>query len=238
MCRSNVSPTNWAGCCGAFHGEHRRRNAADESCGQEKSHTRHNRPHTNMAVFYYEVDGRPRHFVRVATITLFWESGTDDRLTKRMLELERDCLVMRRSSAKTPAGIRLISFTLRQIAEKCCSTRAPSLVNTVPSRRRWKSGPRNSVSSVLIARVSEGCATPQRRAARVKLRSSYKARKYRTCAISLSAPGPTVARCWSSVCSLGNRRPFILDHRFLGPEGSSCRPADAAHRGKSLLLAL
>lgn len=125
-----------------------------------------------MAVSNYEVDGRPLHFVRVGTTSPFLESGIDGRLTRRMLELERDRLVKRRSNAKTPAGIRLISFTLRQIAEKWCSTRAPSLVNTAPSRRRWKSGPPNSVSSALIARVSDGCATPQRRAARVKLCSS------------------------------------------------------------------
>ena len=53
----------------------------------------------------------------------------------------------------------------------------PSSDRCVFARSRLKSGPPSSPSRSLIARVSDGCATLQRSAARVKFSSSATARK-------------------------------------------------------------
>jgi hypothetical protein len=82
-----------------------------------------------------------------------------------------------RSVAKISRGPRLISAMQREIASKYGKTSKANRVSLAPSGRRSKSGLPNSVSSFLIARVRDGCATPQRLAARVKLPSWQSARK-------------------------------------------------------------
>ena len=61
-------------------------------------------------------------------------------------------------------------------------------------------------SKRLIAFVSDGCATPQRLAARVKLPSSHRDRKYRTSCISTIHPGFS-----HGVIDVPNRRGLRVD---------------------------
>jgi hypothetical protein len=63
------------------------------------------------------------------------------------------------------------------IRSKSGRTRRPSCVSRTFNRLRSNNGRRIPASSVWMARVSEGCATPQRVAARVKLCSSQSATK-------------------------------------------------------------
>src|SRR5262249_37492230 len=72
-----------------------------------------------------------------------------------------------------------ISSTLWPIITKCRRNPRPSSDSVTPAFLLSNSEPPTSFSSSVIVLLSEGCATAQRLAARLKLWSSHKARKYR-----------------------------------------------------------
>src|SRR6516165_4361694 len=80
-----------------------------------------------------------------------------------------------RTSAIASAASRAWS-TFWAIRSKYGWTASPSTVSET-NGLRWKTAPPSSCSNAIMALVSEGWETPQRLAARVKLRSSQSARK-------------------------------------------------------------
>ena len=83
------------------------------------------------------------------------------------------------SAFAVPAASACAAAALSKHRVRIGSMRWPSSVRSVCGRSRRNSSPPSSPSSCLIARESEGCATPHSSAARVKLSARATDRKYR-----------------------------------------------------------